>query len=304
MTSDRKLMLIDGHALVHRAFHALPEQLTTSTGEPTNAVLGFANIVLKEIDALKPTHIIMAMDLPSPTFRHLAYAGYKGTRSPTPLALSSQFERVRQVATAMHIPICELEGYEADDVLGTLSRVAEEQGIPTVIVTGDLDALQLVSDLVHVLTPGRAMVETMEYTIPAVEARYGLRPEQLPDWKALVGDASDNIPGVSSIGAKTASDLLSRYETLEGIFAHLDELKSKQRAALEQGFDQALSSRDLARIVRTAPVELILDNAAHADVRRADLISLFRELEFRILIERIQAMMPLHPEAAPAVAQT
>lgn len=300
MSDETRLMLIDGHSLIHRAFHALPEDLMTSSGELTNAVIGFANILFKEIEELSPTHIIMAFDRPSPTFRHEAYAGYKATRQRTPPTLASQFTRVRQLAGTLNIPIYELDGFEADDVLGTLSRQAEEQNIPTVIVTGDLDALQLVSDRVHVLTPGRGITETVRYDREAVRRRYNLEPVQLPDWKALVGDPSDNIPGVSGIGGKTASDLLGRYGTLEGVFEHLEELPARRRDALAPHRSQALEGRELTRIVRDVPVSLELERAARRDVRRTDLIDLLRELEARRLIERVQSLMPAGSAPAPA----
>jgi DNA polymerase-1 len=288
--TNGRLMLIDGHALVHRAFHAVPP-LTTSKGELTNAVFGFSNILIKEIGSLHPTHIIMALDRPAPTFRHVAYAEYKATRPATPQPLTSQFQRVREVAEAMHIPIYELDGFEADDVLGTLALQAEERGLPAIIVTGDLDALQLVSDGVRVLTPGRGITETLLYDTDAVRRRYGLEPAQLPDWKALVGDTSDNIPGVRGIGGKTASELLSKYGTLENLFDHLDEIAEKRRTLLEPAREQALQSKHLARIVRDAPITLRTEDSAFEDVDRAQLIGLFRELEFHSLIPRVQEML-------------
>src|SRR5947209_1491027 len=157
---NRRLMLLDGHSLVHRAFHALPP-LSTSEGELTNAVFGFSSMLLKAIELVQPTHIIMALDRPAPTFRHQAYAEYKATRQRAPQELRDQFRRVREVAGSLNIPIYEIDGFEADDVLGTLSAQAEESAVPTVIVTGDLDALQLVSDEVTVLTPSRGIAETV-----------------------------------------------------------------------------------------------------------------------------------------------
>ncbi|MGH2444184.1 MAG: 5'-3' exonuclease, partial [Chloroflexota bacterium] len=239
MNTAPRLMLIDGHALVHRAFHALPDTLMTSSGELTNAVFGFASILLKEIEDLRPSHIIMAMDRPVPTFRHEAYAEYKATRAPTPRPLVSQFGRVRELARTMNIPIYEMDGFEADDVLGTLAAQAREQGMPVVIVTGDLDALQLVDGMVTVRVPGRGVTDTIMYDLDRVRERYGLAPEALPDWKSLVGDTSDNIPGVPGIGAKTASDLLGAYGTLEGIFEHLADLPARRREALEPNREQA-----------------------------------------------------------------
>jgi DNA polymerase-1 len=293
-------MLIDGHALVHRAFHAVKADLTTSSGELTNAVFGFASTLLKEISELRPTHIIMAMDRPVPTFRHEAFEEYKATRRPTPAPLVTQFQRVRELASAMHIPICEIDGFEADDVLGTLSLQAQEKNVPTVIITGDLDALQLVSDDVLVLTPSRGIGETMMYDPDAVRQRYGLEPSQLPDWKALVGDTSDNIPGVPNIGGKTASKLLGAYRDLEGIYDHLEELPPRQRDALVPYREQATRSRELARIVREVPVHLDLDSSAFADIDRTKLINLFRELEFRSLIPRVQELLPAGEAPEPA----
>jgi DNA polymerase-1 len=284
-------MLIDGHSLVHRAFHALPP-LTTSDGELTNAVFGFSSMMLKAIETVRPTHVVMALDRPAPTFRHQAYAEYKATRPRTPQELVSQFKRVREVAAALNIPIYEIDGFEADDVLGTLSKQSGSQGVETVIVTGDLDALQLVDNQVHVMTPKQGIADTVVYDVQGVENRYALQPEQLPDWKALVGDTSDNIPGVQGIGAKTASKLIGQYGSLEGVYEHLDELQPKVRQALADNREQVFQSRELATIVREVPVTLELDAASFADVDRTRLMNLFRELEFRTLIERVQDMIP------------
>jgi len=293
MTSDMRLMLIDGNALVHRAYHALPP-LSTSAGEPTNATFGFASMLLKAIETIQPTHIIMAMDRPVPTFRHQAYAEYKAQRPSTPSDLTVQFRRVREIARTMNIPIYERDGFEADDLLGTLAGQAERRSVPTVIVTGDLDALQLVSDTVHVLTVKRGVADTVTYDPAAVRERYGLDPDQLPDYKGLVGDTSDNIPGVPGIGQKTATKLLAEYHDLEGMYAHLDQLPARQRASLEGNREQAFKSRELGRIVCDVPVALDLDHSAFRDLRRGDLIDLLRELEFRTLIERVQEMVPRH----------
>lgn len=298
MAESERLMLIDGHALVHRAFHALPP-LSTSHGELTNAVFGFSSMLLKAIETIRPTHVIMAMDRPSPTFRHESFADYKATRPRTPQELTGQFQRVREVAEAMNISIYEMDGFEADDVLGTLARQAEEHGTPAVIVTGDLDALQLVTDQVNVLVARRGIADTMLYTPGAVLERYGLRPDQLPDFKGLVGDTSDNIPGVPGIGEKTASKLLQQHESLEDLYEHLDDLSGKVRKALEENREQAFASRELARIVRDVPMTLRAEDAAFADIDRAALIRLFRELEFRSLIERVQEMMPDEAVASP-----
>lgn len=290
--NDARLLLIDGHALVHRAFHAVQQELHTSTGEPINAVFGFASMLLKALEDIKPTHVIMAMDRPVPTFRHDAFEGYKATRPKAPPLLTQQFGRVREVAAALNIPIREQDGYEADDVLGTLASQADDIHLPTTILTGDLDALQLVSADVHVLTARRGIADISLYDVPAVVDRYMLQPHQLPDYKGLVGDNSDNIPGVPGIGGKTASKLLVEYQTLEGIYEHLVDLAPRIRDSLVKNHDQAFRSRELATIVRTVPVTLDLDEGRFDDIDRAKLINLFRELEFRSLIPRVQQLLP------------
>jgi DNA polymerase-1 len=286
-----KLMLIDGHALVHRAFHALPPDMSTTSGELTNAVFGWASMVIKAIDDLKPTHAIATFDTSRPTFRHESFEGYKATRARTPAPLIPQFERVKQVAAAFHMPIVEQPGFEADDVLGTLSNQAAAMGVDTVIVTGDLDTLQLVNDHVTVLTSKRQLSETILYDIPRVYERFGIAPKQLPDLKGLIGDTSDNIPGIRGIGEKTAAKLLQAYGSLEGIYEHVDEVTGRNGDLLRENRDQAFRSRDLATIV-TAPVTLDLDAAKLDDLDLPALIGLFRELEFRSLIPRVQALRP------------
>ena len=298
--ATRKLMLVDGHALVHRAFHALPE-LTTTSGELVNAVFGWTSMVIKAIDTLRPTHAIVAFDRPSPTFRHQEYAEYKATRARTPRPLSMQFERVREVAAALNMPIVELSGFEADDILGTLALQAEREGVPTVIVTGDLDTLQLVDDHITVLTNGRQFNDTKLYTVQGVIERYGLTPVQVPDLKGLIGDSSDNIPGIRGIGEKTAAKLLQQYGTIDGIYEHIEDIKGKVGTLLGDAQDQALKSRYLARIVTDAPVDLDLEASAIRDFDMPQLISLFRELEFRSLIPRVQQLHPT--ETVPAVTR-
>jgi len=297
----RKLMLVDGHALVHRAFHALPE-LTTTSGELVNAVFGWTSMVIKAMDTLRPTHVIVAFDRAAPTFRHEQYAEYKATRARTPRPLAMQFDRVREVAQAFNMPIVEQSGFEADDVLGTLAAQAEALGVPTVIVTGDLDTLQLVDDYVTVLTNGRQFSDTKLYTRQSVLERYGLTPGQIPDLKGLIGDTSDNIPGIRGIGEKTAAKLLIQYSSLEGIFEHVDDIPGKVGGLLRESRDQAFRSRDLARIVVDAPVRLDLDASAVRDFDLPRLIGLFRELEFRSLIPRVQQLRP--GEMGPATKLT
>jgi len=228
MSAQKQLLLLfDGHALVHRAFHAITTRLSVSmTGEPTGAVYGFASMVLKVVSGLNPTHWAIALDSPVPTFRHEQFEDYKAHRPPAPDELKIQLRRVRDLVEAFNMPAFEVPGYEADDTLGTLCRQASEQGIDTIIVTGDTDILQLVASRVRVLTPrpGRTFSDTILYNEQAVQQRYELTPGQIPDFKGLKGDPSDNIPGVPGIGEKTATKLIQEFGSIEGIYEHLDEI--------------------------------------------------------------------------------
>ena len=280
------LMLIDGHALVHRAFHAV-RPLTTRTGELTNAVFGFTQMLLKAMNDHRPEYAAVAFDLSAPTFRHLEYSDYKAQRPKTPEGLREQFDRVRQVVRALGIPIFEREGFEADDVLGTLARQATSRGIDTLIVTGDADALQLVGERVRVLTPHKGMSETMLYDEQAVRERFGVSPQQIPDFKALKGDASDNIKGVRGIGEKTAARLLQQYGSLERLIEHKDELDAKVASALSEDGERAIQSKRLATIVTDAPVELDLEACRTGRYDRVRLVEVLRELEFRSLLGRL-----------------
>ncbi|MEA3253981.1 MAG: 5'-3' exonuclease H3TH domain-containing protein, partial [Chloroflexota bacterium] len=218
------LLLFDGNALVHRAFHALPPLTVSRTGEMVNAVYGFASTLLKVLGEFKPTYCAVAFDRPTPTFRHDMFEEYKAQRPATPEELKNQMSRVHQVVDAFHIPIFEIDGFEADDVLGTLSREANEQDIETIIVTGDNDILQLVLPRVKALSPKRSFNDTTLYDEEAVKQKYGISPGQIIDFKALAGDASDNIPGIHGIGEKTASRLIQQFGTLEEIYDHIEDV--------------------------------------------------------------------------------
>ena len=226
-----RLVLIDGNALVHRSFRAISIRgnLTVgSTGEDITGVFGFTNTFLRAMQDYHPTHCAITFDLPVPTFRHKMFAEYKAQRPPTPPELRSQFDRVRQLMQAFRVAIFEIEGYEADDVLGTLSLQAQEQEIPTIILTGDTDTLQLVSPWVKVAIHS-GVQDKRVYDEAEVKARfYGLAAEQQPDFKALKGDSSDNIPGVPGIGDKTAARLLLEYGTLEGVYANVEGRHSSE----------------------------------------------------------------------------
>jgi len=297
MTPIKKLILIDGHALAYRAFHALPEDMKTSQGELTNAVYGFTSMLLNVLREEKPTHIAVTFDK-GRTFRHDVYPDYKAHRAKMPDEMRSQMARIRQVVETLSIPVFEQEGYEADDLLGTLARQAEEQGVDTLIVTGDMDLLQLVDEHTRVLTSRWRFSDTVTYDLEGVKQRYGLTPAQLIDLKAMVGDKSDNIPGVRGVGEKTATKLLQQYDSLEGIYEHLDEVQTRFRNKLEAGQDLAFLSHRLGTIVRDVPVQLDLEACRVRSCDREPVMDLFRELEFRSLVERLPGLELIQPAGA------
>jgi len=294
--SKGKLVLIDGHALAFQAFYALPADMATSRGELTNAVFGFTSMLLNVIRDEDPDYTIVAFDT-GRTFRHDEYAEYKAHRARMPQELADQMDRIRQIVEAMNIPIVEAEGFEADDVLGTLAHQAASQGLSTLIVTGDSDIFQLVNPDVRVLLAGRRSSDVRVYDKDSIRQRYGLEPKQLVDFKALTGDSSDNIPGVRGVGKKTAAPLLQKYGTVEGVYEHLDEITTKRaRNALEKGRDQAFLSKRLVTIRTDVPVTLEPDAAHFGDFDRQAMTTLFRELGFRSLLRRLPGGTPAGPE--------
>jgi len=297
MTKKKKrLVLLDGHALAYRAFHALPATLTGPSGELTNAVYGFTAMLLKVLQDVHPDYIAVAFDV-GRTFRHDQFPDYKAHRAATPEELHTQMARIRELVSAFNIPIFTQEGYEADDVLGTLAHKAAEKGVETIIVTGDSDIFQLIEPDVKVMITGRRYSDTTIYDEERIAERYGLRPDQLIDFKALVGDTSDNIPGVRGIGAKTAARLLQQFGTLQAIYDHLDEVPSASvRKKLEAGRDDAFLSRDLVTIRRDLALQLDLDACKTRDFDRNRVLELFRELGFRSLVDRL----PSSPEGEKA----
>ena len=279
-------MLIDGPSLVYRGYFALPP-LTTSDGTLVNAAFGFLQIVLRGMQDLKPDYAIVSFDVGRPQFRFDAYPEYKAGRPSMPDDLRSQFPLVREIVGMMGMPVRELEGYEADDVIGTLAQRATAQGIDTMIVSGDLDGLQLVNDNVRLLTTRMGVAATVIYDEARVMDRYGLRPDQMLDYKALKGDTSDNIPGVPGVGEKTASSLLQQFGSLDAIYEHLDEVKGKLRDRLAEHRESAFMSRQIGRIVCDLPVELNVEEARTGRYDRRAVAQRFRELEFRSLIDRL-----------------
>ncbi|MFC1969280.1 DNA polymerase I [Chloroflexota bacterium] len=299
------LVLFDGNAIVHRAYHALREPLTVrQTGEVVSAVYGFAIMLLKVINELKPTHYAIAFDVKAPTFRHKMFEEYKSQRPETPEELVAQLGRVRQLVTAFHMPIFELEGYEADDILGALSRQAGEQGADTIIVTGDADAMQLVSPMVRILypKPGKTFSDTTLYDEAGVVEKFGVRPEQVADYKGLMGDPSDNIPGVPNIGKKTATKLLQQFGSIEEIYARIDEVNPPRiQAILRENEDVARQSKQLATIDIQMPVTLDLDDCQVSHYERSQVAELLRELEFYSLLPRLPGVAEESSEALAMV---
>ena len=284
------LVLFDGHALIHRAFHALPRLSASKTGEPTGAVYGFVLMLLKVLQDHRPTHLAIAFDRPTPTFRHQEFEEYKAQRPKAPDELVRQIGRVRDVVKAFNIPVFEMDGYEADDILGTISRQATAGGLDTIIVTGDNDELQLASERVKVLLPQRGFVESSLVDGAAVAEKYGIKPVQIPDLKGLKGDPSDNIPGVTGIGEKTAARLIQQFGGVEGIYEHLDEVTpEKLREVLRAQEPQARQSKRLATIVTDVPIDFNLESCRAVTYDRDAVVQLFRELEFFKVLNRLPA---------------
>ena len=287
------LMLMDGHAMVHRSFRAISVQrnLTISgTGEDVTGVYGFTNVFLRALQDWNPTHCAIAFDTSAPTFRHVQFEDYKAQRPPTPPELRPQFQRVKDLMAAFGVPVFETEGFEADDIIGTLCRLAEEQGINVVILTGDRDTFQLVSPRVRV-DLASSIQERKVYDEAELEARYGgLTASQQPDFKALLGDSSDNIPGVPRVGEKRAIGLLTAYPNLEAIFEHVDEVKPPSvRQSLEENRERAFVNRELMTISREAPVELLQEQCRFGNFDRQAVVNLMTEIEFHSVIPRIPA---------------
>lgn len=289
-----KLVLLDTNGLIYRAFFALP-YLTTRDGRPTNAVYGLTAMVLKVLEEERPDYIAAAFDRPGPTFRHVQYVEYKAHREAMPDDLRPQVGLSRQVLEALEIPIVEADGYEADDVIATLARQAEARGLEVLIVSGDLDTLQLVHEGTRVLFTSRGITETVVYDEAKVRERFGFPPALLPDYKSLRGDPSDNIPGVPGVGEKTAAALVRQFGSIEALLERLDEAPPRVRTALAAAADQVRQSKHLATLVRQVPLAVDWDAIRRREPDRPRLEVLFRDLEFRVFLDRLR-------DAAPAPA--
>ena len=282
-----KLILIDGNSIAYRAFFALP-LLSNSSGLHTNALYGFTTMLLKLLEEQKPTHFLIAFDAGKVTFRHTQYAEYKGGRSKTPPELSEQFPVLKELIASFGIAQYEQEGYEADDIIGTLTRLADESGdLEVIVVSGDKDMLQLASDKVKIAITRKGITEVELHDPALIQEKYGLVPKQIIDLKGLMGDASDNIPGIPGVGEKTALKLLHEYETVEGVLSNTDKLKGKMKEKIEQHADDARMSKELATIFREMPLEKQWSDLVYNGYNGQALSSMFRKLEFKSLLEKM-----------------
>ncbi len=282
-----KMIVIDGHSLMHRAFYGLP-LLSNSKGLHTNVIYGFINMINKLIEEYKPDYISIAFDTKSPTFRHKEYADYKAGRKKMADEMSEQIPVLKQVLDAMNIKRLEIEGYEADDILGTVAKQADEHNIFTYIVTGDKDSFQLINENVNILYTKRGITDVDIYDEQKLMEAYGITPTQVPDMKGLMGDASDNIPGVPGIGEKTALDLIKQFGSLENVLANSHEIKKKGvKDKIEANKEQAEFSKRLATIIKDVPVEFYMDGCRMQEPDGEVLSKLYFELEFRSLLEKL-----------------
>ncbi|HEV8354206.1 MAG TPA: DNA polymerase I [bacterium] len=286
MPKSRKLILIDANGLVYRAFFALP-YFTTTDGRPTNAVFGFTNMLLKVLDDEKPGYVAAAFDKAAPTFRHEQYKEYKATRQRMPDDLRPQMQTAKQVLDALRIPIYEATGFEAEDILATIARKAAAEGFEVLIVTGDLDVLQLIDDKVRVMVTSRGITETTVYDRKKFKDRFGFDPPQLPDYKGLKGDTTDNIPGVPGVGEKTAGQLIQQFGSVEALLEHVDSVTPKLAKVIAERGGQIVQSKSLATIVTDVPVDWTWEDLARKNPDAKQLRELFERLEFKSLVERV-----------------
>ncbi|WP_432574023.1 DNA polymerase I [Kineococcus sp. SYSU DK005] len=294
-----RLLLVDGHSLAYRAFYALPvENFATSTGQPTNAVYGFTSMLINVLRDEEPTHLAVAFDVSRSTFRTEAYAEYKATRLKSPDEFRGQVELVKEVLDALRVPVVEMEGYEADDVIATLTERAVDAGFEVLISTGDRDALQLVRDTVTVLYPRKGVSDLLRMTPGVVEERYGVPPERYPDLAALVGETSDNLPGVPGVGPKTAAKWITTHDGLDGVIAEADRIRGKAGESLRAHLDGVIRNRRLNALVRDLPLAVTPDDLVRRAWDREQVHTVFDGLEFRVLRDRLFATLEsAEPEA-------
>jgi DNA polymerase I len=294
-----KLLLLDGHSLAYRAFFALPvENFSTTTGQPTNAVYGFTSMLINVLRDEKPTHVVVAFDVSRHSFRTERYAEYKAGRSKAPTDFTGQVALVKEVLAALRIPVVEAPGYEADDAIATLAREGREDGLDVLICSGDRDAFQLVDEKVTVLYPIRGVSELTRMTPEAVETRYGIPPQRYRDLAALVGESSDNLPGIAGVGPKTAAKWITTYDGLDGVVAHVDEIKGKAGDGLRAGLADVLRNYELNRLVDDLDLSVRPTDARWHGWDREQVHQVFDTLQFRVLRDRLyEYLEAVEPEA-------
>ncbi|MEK7519578.1 MAG: 5'-3' exonuclease H3TH domain-containing protein [Patescibacteria group bacterium] len=286
--SNKRFIIIDANSLIHRAYHALPP-LSTSKGEKISAVYGFLLIFLKALKEFQPSWVAAAFDLPGLTFRHKEFKDYKAKRVKAPEDFYQQIPKVKEILKNFNVPVFEKEGFEADDIIGTISKIIPQSDpeIETIIISGDLDVLQLIDENTKVYTSRKGLKDTILYDQEKVKERYGLSPSQLIDFKGLKGDPSDNIPGVPGIGEKTAIKLIKDCENIENLYLGLDRVDQRLRLLLEKNKEQAFLSKMLVQIRRDLPIDFNLEKCRFGDYRKENVTQAFNELEFYTLLKRI-----------------
>lgn len=298
-----KLVLIDGNALIHRAYHAI-KPLTTRSGELVNAVYGFTSILINILTEEQPKYIACTFDAAKKTFRHEKFKEYKATRVKAPDELYAQIPRIHEIVDTMQIPKFIMEGFEADDLIGTISRTAEKKKeiSKVIIATGDMDALQLISEKICVNNLHKGYKDSKCFAPQDVFDKCGVWPDQIIDYKGLTGDISDNIPGVKGIGEKTAAKLLQQYQNLEGIYEHLKDIPEAQRSKLETNRENAFFSRELATIKCDVPLDFELEKCRASEFDSESVFELFESLQFYSLIRRLRQWQELNNRIHSKVA--
>lgn len=299
MEEKKRLIIIDSNSLLHRAFHALPP-LTTKKGEQTGAVYGFLLILFKAIKDLQSNYIlyiVACFDTKSPTFRHEKFNEYKAQRPKTPQEILNQLPKIKEILEVFKIPIFAKEGFEADDLIATISKKAEKHDnlLEIYILSGDLDNLQLVNEKIKVYTLGKGIKDTVLYDKNKVITRFGVEPEQMNDFKALTGDPSDNIPGVPGIGKKTAADLIKQFETIENLYKEIGEgmanIKIRTKDLLLDNKEKAYLSKELVKTKRDVDIQFMLEDCKFGNFNQKEVENIFRELEFNTLISRLSLIV-------------
>jgi DNA polymerase-1 len=290
--AQKRLLLIDGHSMAYRAFFALPaENFTTAQGQHTNAIYGFATMLISLLKDEKPTHVAVAFDVSRKTFRTDIFPDYKANRAKTPDEFRSQMSYLNDLVSGFGITQFALEGYEADDIIATITKQAEREGAEVLICTGDRDSFQLVTDKTTVLYPKRGVSEMARMTPDAVQEKYGMSPDQYPDFAALRGDPSDNLPSIPGVGEKTAAKWIVEYGSLKDLISNVDKVGGKVGQSLRDNIDDVIRNRELTQLVHDAPIEYQVDALAWAGVVESDLTKLFEQLEFRTLKDRLKPIL-------------